>query len=520
MTETGVSPGMVAIAGRMSGEDLIHARLAGADYPAWRRQVERVRYCSRPVRVTGRASAVDTSTGEVSASFSSSSQPDGTLLIACGDRRASVCASCAETYRRDMWHVVASGLQGRSTATSSASHAGARADTAGSVVPSTVESHPRLFVTLTAPSFGPVHRAAGGSACRPRSGRNRTCSHLRPAGCGLAHDAGHHIIGTPLCADCYDYTGAVLWNSHAGELWRRTRIAIDRALAPLASAATGDHVRAAGVRDLLRVSYVKVAEFQKRGLVHLHLVIRLDDADPDDGGAIVPPPSWATAALLASAVRRAVDTAAVALPAPDGRLRVAQWGSQHDISDVSAGGPAGDSRRVAAYLAKYATKTASDSAGASGALASRFRRLHRTWLRAKIGAHLARMVETAWDLGGRTDLADLKLRSWAHTLGYRGHFATKSRRYSVTLGALRAARRTWRAEQGAASGTADVWHSGTDGASVVVGDWAYAGRGYTHPTDAQLAENMAREYEDALHEYRDLLRREAEIAEWCPLSDE
>ena len=33
------------------------------------------------------------------------------------------------------------------------------------------------------------------------------------------------------------------------------------------------------------------------------------------------------------------------------------------------------------------------------------------------------------------------LGKWAHMLGFRGHFSTKSRRYSVTLGALRRARR-------------------------------------------------------------------------------
>ncbi|HET7532226.1 MAG TPA: replication initiator [Nocardioidaceae bacterium] len=32
-------------------------------------------------------------------------------------------------------------------------------------------------------------------------------------------------------------------------------------------------------------------------------------------------------------------------------------------------------------------------------------------------------------------------RHWVHMLGFRGHFATKSRRYSITLGALRRARR-------------------------------------------------------------------------------
>ena len=36
--------------------------------------------------------------------------------------------------------------------------------------------------------------------------------------------------------------------------------------------------------------------------------------------------------------------------------------------------------------------------------------------------------------------------AWLHTLGYRGHITTKSRRFSVTLAALRARREAWRAE--------------------------------------------------------------------------
>jgi hypothetical protein len=51
------------------------------------------------------------------------------------------------------------------------------------------------------------------------------------------------------------------------------------------------------------------------------------------------------------------------------------------------------------------------------------------------------MIRTCWELGGRQDLAGLRLRQWAHTLGYGGHFSTKPRRYSTTLTALRNARR-------------------------------------------------------------------------------
>ena len=61
------------------------------------------------------------------------------------------------------------------------------------------------------------------------------------------------------------------------------------------------------------------------------------------------------------------------------------------------------------------------------------------------------MIRTAWNLGARPDLEDLRLRAWAHMLGFRGHFSTKTRRYSTTLGALRDARADWRRAQAAAN---------------------------------------------------------------------
>ena len=66
----------------------------------------------------------------------------GDLLVACKDRRAAVCPSCARLYQADAWHLVAAGIRG------------------GKGVPPSVVAHPQLFVTLTAPSFGPVHRSA------------------------------------------------------------------------------------------------------------------------------------------------------------------------------------------------------------------------------------------------------------------------------------------------------------------------------------------------------------------------
>jgi hypothetical protein len=77
--------------------------------------------------------------------YSTDREPDATLLKACGNRRVSVCPSCSATYQADSFQLLAAGLRG------------------GKGVPETVKAHPRLFVTFTAPSFGPVHtrRAQG-----------------------------------------------------------------------------------------------------------------------------------------------------------------------------------------------------------------------------------------------------------------------------------------------------------------------------------------------------------------------
>ena len=63
-------------------------------------------------------------------------------------------------------------------------------------------------------------------------------------------------LGEPICPDCFDYEHAVLWNALAPELWRRTAIQLPRELARLTGVT---HRR---LRERVRVSYVKVAEYQ------------------------------------------------------------------------------------------------------------------------------------------------------------------------------------------------------------------------------------------------------------------
>ncbi|MFF9506986.1 replication initiator [Streptomyces sp. NPDC014724] len=86
------------------------------------------------------------------------------------------------------------------------------------------------------------------------------------------------------------------------------------------------------------------------------------------------------------------------------------------------------------------------------------------------------MVRTCWELGILPELANLKLWKWAHMLRFRGHFSTKSRSYSTTLGALRDARRAWRTEQARVHAGLSEHDPDT---MLVLGHWDYLGSGYS-----------------------------------------
>lgn len=409
--------------------------MSDGDLPAWHAQVRGAGWCARPVRLSGRTSVADRDTGELTVTLDSATRPGGVVLKACGCRRESVCATCAAVYRADAWQLVAAGLRG------------------GKGVPESVAEHPAVFATLTAPSFGPVHtRRANGGRVQPCHREAGVCQHGTTRACPARHDQGDERLGEPICPACYDYQGAVLWNATVTELWRRTTIYIFRRLAQACG------LTVAGLRQRVRVSYSKVVEYQRRGVVHVHAVIRLDGAH---GG---PPPEQVTLDALALAVIAAAGS--VAAPVPGGG--VAGWGAQIDVQPI---GVRVGSGAVAAYVAKYATK----STDAFGRLDHRLSAAEVA--RLDVRPHLRAMVETAWSLGGRPELAGLRLRQWAHTLGFRGHWLTKSRAYSTTFGALRQARTLWH----------DGDHGDGQAGGVVVKAWRFAGRGYTTPDDAVVA---------------------------------
>jgi hypothetical protein len=291
--------------------------------------------------------------------------------------------------------------------------------------------------------------------------------------CNERHPDGDPALGEPLCADCFDYRGVVLWNAHVPALWERTSSELYRAVAKAGHLSTKD------VRSMVRLSYMKVVEFQRRGLVHLHVVIRADGRDGPSEQA----PTWLGLELLIAAVNDAVGRATVAVPAVGGTpLSRASWGAERDVR-VLVPSQSGDSTAIAAYVAKYATKTADGTPWLAHPIRSRAQ-LERLVLR----PHIVRLVREAWTLGQHKELHSLRLQAHAHTLGYTGQFSSKSLRFSTTFGALRQAR---------------VLHvkGVRDDALDFDGEWRYAGRGYVHPESNQVAATLLEATAGGLQEF-------------------
>lgn len=394
----------------------------------------------------------------------------------CGNRRAHVCPACSRTYAADTFQLIRAGVAG------------------GKTVPATVGAHPLVFATLTAPSFGHVHSRREGTVCRPSTRGAARCRHGRSTTCRRTHEDDDHLVGQPLCGDCYDYVGHVLWHYHAPELWRRFTIALRRGLARRCG------VRASRLRTVATIQYAKVAEFQRRGAVHFHALVRLDGPATPDGFA--DPPQWLTPDDLADLITAAAGCVSVTAPAPrdDAPERILRFGRQldarpvtttrSDTADLAEG--ALSTEQVAGYLAKYATKAAGDPAAES----AHVRRLRRTC------RELADAAEARQRHGRPIPSSDgvdfyLRLGKWVHMLGFRGHFASKSRRYSITLGRLRRARRRYARLVADAARTGQpldvtdlesrLLADDAEETTLVIGSWTFAGTEWPQSGDQALA---------------------------------
>lgn len=434
-------------------------RASRDDYDRWLNNALAAGGCVRPVRLRGTVRNVDTVTGEILDGLDTEDLPDKAIYVPCGDRRASVCPPCAEIYRADTYQLIRAGLAG------------------GKGMPESLAAHPCVFATFTAPSFGPVHTrvvtSSGAVArCRPRR-KARFCPHGRRISCGQRHNTTDACLGRPLCPDCYDYSAAVVWNAHASELWRRTTIAIRRRLNKLAKAHG----------TTVKLSYAKVAEFQRRGLIHFHAVFRLDGHDPAQPERTVPPHPAFTAEVLAEVIRQVTSTtwfATVSHPAKPRGWDIT-WGTQVDprVVRLTGGGEVTDTK-VAAYLAKYATKSTEPVGVPPGRITASNASVY-----ADPSTYEGRLIAACLRLGGHPHEDFQALRRWAHMFGYRGHFATKSRRYSTTMRILRAARRDWVRRQ-----QPTTWRE-SDGTVITITDMRWAGQGWRTTGDALLALSAA-----------------------------
>jgi hypothetical protein len=199
------------------------------------------------------------------------------VWVRCGSRVKSRCESCAELYRGDWAAIARSGI-----------------------FDGPVERYRFYLLTLTAPSFGRVHRV-------PRAGKRGVSA----CGCGVRHasvDSG--VRGVPLDPSSYDYAGQVAWNRDAGLLWDRTR---------------------RRVRDRWdSAEYFIVREWQDRGVLHVHVLVRIDQSE----------------APAAEALRDAARSA-VAASKVDGSL--VEWGAQARCDAFRADG---DGAKTIWYLSK------------------------------------------------------------------------------------------------------------------------------------------------------------------------
>jgi len=430
--------------------------------------IRRARGCRRPVRLRGRKELVDVNTGELSKVYDSADELDGVTYVSCRNRRASECPTCSHEYKGDAWHLFMCGLAG------------------GKGVPAEVAERPCTFATLTAPSFGLVHGVRQKGRCRARRDKP-VCAHGRPLWCSKRHGDQDPQVGQPLCWECYDYPTHVLWQWHAPELWRRFTIALQRDLAKRAG------MKVTPFRKACKISYSKVVEFQVRGAVHVHAPIRLDGPEGADGPACTLPLTTEDLelAIVSAAEKVWVDTA----PLAGGRTLRLRWGKQVDTRTIVDTADRDSDRQarvvhpeqVAAYLAKYLTKTTDEFGLPSRVRSSTHARV------AGASPHAVRLIRAAERLSGEHD-SYARLREYLGTLGYRGHPITKSRCYSVTFGQIRRARQAHRSRPAGLEPKADireVLDEDVPEGFEVVSSFQYVGRGYLGMAEAAAAVRSA-----------------------------
>lgn len=200
--------------------------------------------------------------------------------VRCGTRSEKKCPGCAWIYKKDTAKILRSGLLNDGACR-------------------------YFFLTLTAPSFGATHNV-------PKRGERKKCR------CGAWHDAEKDIDlrGVPLNCDEYDYSGQAYFNYQIGKLWNTTLTLLRKKFPDLC--------------------FAKVYEWQQRGALHVHVILRIPAAGFSGKGE------------AASLLRKYASSATYG-----GWMH---WGSQNDCREIRGGA---SSDKVIGYLKKavsYVTK--------------------------------------------------------------------------------------------------------------------------------------------------------------------
>jgi hypothetical protein len=158
-------------------------------------------------------------------------------------------------------------------------------------------------------------------------------------------------------------------------------------------------------------------------------------------------------------------------------------------------------------VAKYATKAAETT----GTVDRRIGELAELDKLTDLPDHTRRLIEACSDLDDA--YPDRKLWRWAHMLGFRGHFSTKSRAYSTTLGALRQVRADYRARQERHECGLPDPDDSPEGSTLVLAHWTYAGQGHT-PGESWLAASIAAEIRTNRETAREAVADLDDAGEW------
>ena len=313
----------------------------------------------------------------------------------------------------------------------------------------------------------------------------------------------------------------MVWNNQAGELWRRTKQAIERHLGQLARRRGVPPIRVPcgdgkyRLVDPVRVAHGKAAEYQARGAVHFHALLRLDGYDPADPDQLLPPPPGITVADLEDATRWAADAISYRTPphpAQPGGWTIS-WGTEIDIRVITMTGTGTvTDLAVASYLAKYSTKGTETTGHASARITTDTLDLYAN----PDGTHPERLIARL--LEPRRHPGYASLRRWAHMLGFGGHFLTKARRYSIRFRDLRQARISYRRSQdtGPEHGPIRTADHADEETILIVGTFTYAGTGWKTSGDALLANTAADQARKRRQAGRDELADEYNRADYRP----